>query len=160
MSDLTLACEFVSYARLVGGRQCERSATHRVDTRDFCRAHWLYETNAFSACGLCGNVNDKDSWIIQSEHTCYAGDQGWDCMCFENVDSCYCESNATEAFENEDRTPAVVDGPCVDCEYENEADVLYVNHKGEQVPTCYECVRDIEDSDAYYKDMMDASGQY
>jgi hypothetical protein len=28
------------------------------------------------------------------------------------------------------------------------------------VPICYECVRDYEDSDAYYKDMMDASGQY
>jgi hypothetical protein len=76
-------------------------------------------------------------------------------MCFEHVESCYCESNATEAFESEDRTPAVVDGPCVDCEYENEADVLR-----DGVLICYECVRDIEDSDAYYKDMMDASGQY
>ena len=151
----TLACEFVSYARFMGGRQCEETATHRVDTRDFCRAHWLYESGAIPVCGLCGNSRYADAWVVQAEHTCYAGDQGWDCMCFEHVESCYCESNATEAFESETRTPAVVDGPCVDCEYENEADVLR-----DGVLICYECVRDIEDSDAYYKDMMDASGQY
>lgn len=160
MSALTLACEFVSYARFVNGRVCGDEATHRVDTRDLCRAHWLYESGAFPVCGLCKNPRYEDTWVIQAEHTCTEGDRGWDCMHFEGDEHCDCESQAKESFETADRTPAVVDGACVDCEYENEADVLYVNHKGEQVPTCYECVRDIEDSDAYYKDMMDASGQY
>jgi hypothetical protein len=160
MSISTLACEFVSYARFVNGRVCGDEATHRVDTRDLCRAHWLYESGAFPVCGLCKNPRYEDTWVIQAEHTCTEGDRGWDCMHFEGDEHCDCESQAKESFETADRTPAVVDGACVDCEYENEADVLYVNHDGEQVPTCYECVRDYEDSAAYYKDMMDASGQY
>ena len=157
MSVSQIACAFVSYARFVGGRQCDESATHRVDTRDFCRAHWLYETGAIPVCGLCGNTRYADAWVVQAEHTCYAGDRGWDCMCFENVESCYCESNATEAFESADREIAVIpaDAMCEDCEDENEAEVMFRGHY-----SCYECVSAIEAGDQEYKDMMDNSGQY
>jgi hypothetical protein len=83
-------------------------------------------------------------------------------MCFEGVSYCDCESEAQVAFESADRTPeAVLDGPCEECEYENEADVFYVRSRdGVVVPTCYECVRDYEAGDQEYKDMMDHSGQY
>ena len=157
MSVSQIACVFVSYKHYVGGRACGSDATHRLNDEDLCRDHWLYNSSAYPVCGACGLSKYADVRVIQREHTCYEGDQGWDCMHFENDNEhCECESSALEAFEIVTRTPEViVDGACVDCEHDNEAETL---RNG--VPICYECVREYEESDAYYKDMMDASGQY
>jgi hypothetical protein len=155
MSVSVIACEFVSYKHYVAGRACGREATLRLNDEDLCRDHWLYNSSAYPVCGACGFSKYEDVRVIQREHTCYEGDQGWDCMHFEHEQEyCECESSALEAFESATREPVVL-AECRDCEYENEADTVRYG-----VPICYECMRDIESSDAYYKDMMDASGQY
>jgi hypothetical protein len=156
MSVSQIACVFVSYKHYVAGRACGSDATHRLNDEDLCRDHWLYNSSAYPVCGACGLSKYADVRVIQREHTCYEGDQGWDCMHFENDNEhCECESSALEAFEITTRVEVIVDGACADCEYENEADVIR-----DGVLWCYDCVRDQEASDAYYKDMMDASGQY
>ena len=154
MSVSTIACAFVSFRSSFFGVGCKNDATHRYNDMDLCRAHWLYESGAFPVCGLCKNSRYEDTWVIQDEHTCIEGDRGWDCMHFEGVSYCDCESESQVAFESATREPVVL-AECRDCEYENEADTVRYG-----VPICYECMRDIESSDAYYKDMMDASGQY
>lgn len=155
MTASLIACAFVSFRSSFFGEGCKNDATHRYNDMDLCRSHWLYESGAFPVCGLCQNTRYEDAWVIQSEHTCTAGDQGYDCMHFEGVEYCDCESASKDAYESANREPAVIDAPCEDCEYENEADVL---RNG--VPTCYECVADYEAGDQEYKDMLDHSGQY
>ena len=158
MSVSTIACGFTSYKHYVGGRACGSDATHRLNDEDLCRDHWLYNSSAYPVCGACGLSKYSDVRVIQWEHTCYEGDQGWDCMHFENNNEhCECESSALEAFEIANREIAVIpaDAMCEDCEDENEAEVMFRGHY-----SCYECVSAIEASDQEYKDMMDASGQY
>jgi len=155
MSVSVIACAFVSFRSSFFGEGCKDDATLLYNGMNLCRAHWLYESGAIPVCGLCRNSRYADAWVIEAEHTCTEGDRGWDCMHFEGVEYCDCESKAKEAFESERTPEVIVDGECVDCEYENEADVMR-----EGVPTCYECVRDWEASDQEYKDMLDHSGQY
>ena len=150
-----IACAFVSFRSSFFGVGCKDDATHRYNGMDLCRPHWLYESGAIPVCGLCRNSRYSDAWVIQAEHTCTEGDRGWDCMHFEGVEYCACESNAKDEFESERTPELIVDGECVDCEYENEAETLR-----DGVPICYECVRDWEASDQEYKDMLDHSGQY
>ena len=157
MTASLIACAFVSFRSSFFGVGCKDDATHRYNGMDLCRAHWFYESGAFPVCGLCRNSRYEDTWVIQSEHTCTEGDRGWDCMHFEHVEYCNCESEATDSFESADRTSAVIpaDAMCEDCEDENEAEVMFRGHY-----SCYECVSAIEASDQEYKDMLDHSGQY
>ena len=99
-------CAFVSFRSSFFGEGCKDDATHRYNDMDLCRAHWIYESGAYPICGLCKNSRYEDAWVAQAEHTCYAGDQGWDCMHFEDVSYCDCESEAKDSFESAPRTPA------------------------------------------------------
>ena len=157
-----IACAFVSFRWSFFGEGCKDDATLLYNGMNLCRAHWLYESGAIPVCGLCRNSRYADAWVIQAEHTCTEGDRGWDCMHFEGVEYCDCESEAKEAFESATSVryngmPVIIpaDAMCEDCEDENEAEVIFREHY-----SCYDCVRAIEASDQEYKDMLDNSGQY
>jgi hypothetical protein len=157
MTASLIACAFVSFRSSFFGEGCKNDATHRYNDMDLCRSHWLYESGAFPVCGLCQNPRYEDAWVIQAEHTCTEGDRGWDCMHFEGVSYCDCESESQVAFESANRETAVIPAGtmCEDCEDENEAEVVFREHY-----SCYECVSAIEAGDQEYKDMLDHSGQY
>ena len=157
-----IACAFVSFRSSFFGVGCKDDATHRYNGMDLCRPHWLYESGAIPVCGLCRNSRYSDAWVIQAEHTCTEGDRGWDCMHFEGVEYCACESNAKDEFESATCVryhgmPVIIpEGTmCEDCEDENEAETIFRENFH-----CYDCVRAFEAGDQEYKDMMDHSGQY
>jgi hypothetical protein len=101
----SLFCSFVSYRSSFAGKECSSLATHRHEDEDYCRDHWVYVTGAISVCSLCQNPKYEDIRVGRFEHSCSAWDNGYDCMCFENDDTCHCEFRATSDFEEADRTP-------------------------------------------------------
>ena len=94
MSVSTLACEFVSYARFVGGRECGEPVTHAYDGTPLCRDHYIYESRAYAVCNKCHASRWEEVRVFEREHTCSAGDQGYDCMHFEDATYCTCEEES------------------------------------------------------------------